>query len=107
MKKNNFMARKPTKIALFQLVNYNIDSIMDKYTELITANGKKSAPYRGVLRHKLLFLIHLIITDCKASKDNKIQLHSGRLQDVLGDEYDYLLATLQEMRIIRSGRAHV
>ena len=88
------------KIAVSQLADIEISSIMDKYTELITANEAKSAPYRAVLYHKLLFLIHLIITHCKTSKDNKIQLNTDRLQDVLGNDYNYMLATLQTMGII-------
>ena len=94
------MGRKIRKIAVSQLADMEISSIMDKYTELITANEAKSAPYRAVLYHKLLFLIHLIITHCKTSKDNKIQLNTDRLQDVLGNDYNYMLATLQTMGII-------
>lgn len=94
------MGRKIRKIAVLQLADIEISTIMDKYTELITENEAKSAPYRAVLRHKLLFLIHLIITHCKASKDNKIQLNTDRLQDILGNEYNYMLATLQAMGII-------
>lgn len=94
------MGRKIRKIAVSQLADIEISSIMDKYTELITANEAKSAPYRAVLYHKLLFLIHLIITHCKTSKDNKIQLNTDRLQDVLGNDYNYMLATLQTMGII-------
>lgn len=94
------MGRKTRKIAVSQLADIEISSIMNKYTELITANEAKSAPYRAVLYHKLLFLIHLIITHCKTSKDNKIQLNTDRLQDVLGNDYNYMLATLQTMGII-------
>lgn len=94
------MGRKIRKIAVSELADIEINIIMDKYTELITENEAKSAPYRAVLRHKLLFLIHLIITHCKASKDNKIQLNTDRLQDILGNEYNYMLATLQAMGII-------
>lgn len=101
------MGRKIRKIAVSELADIEINSIMDKYTELITANETKSAPYRAVLRHKLLFLIHLIITRCKASKDNIIQLNSDRLQDVLGNEYDYMLATLQNMGIITIGESYM
>ena len=101
------MGRKIRKIAVSELADIEINIIMDKYTELITANEAKSAPYRAVLRHKLLFLIHLIITRCKASKDNIIQLNSDRLQDVLGNEYDYMLATLQNMGIITIGESYL
>ena len=101
------MGRKIRKIAVSELADIEINIIMDKYTELITANETKSAPYRAVLRHKLLFLIHLIITRCKASKDNIIQLNSDRLQDVLGNEYDYMLATLQNMGIITIGESYL
>lgn len=94
------MGRKIRKIAVSQLADIEISTIMDKYTELITANEAKSAPYRAVLYHKLLFLIHLIITHCRASKDNKIQLNTERLKDVLGNEYNYMLAALKEMGII-------
>ena len=94
------MGRKIRKIAVSELADIEINIIMDKYTELIIENEAKSAPYRAVLRHKLLFLIHLIITHCKASKDNKIQLNTDRLQDILGNEYNYMLATLQAMGII-------
>lgn len=94
------MGRKIRKIAISVLADIEISTIMDKYTELIIANEAKSAPYRAVLYHKLLFLIHLIITHCKASKDNKIQLNTDRLQDVLGNEYNYMLTTLKEMGII-------
>ena len=101
------MGRKIRKIAVSELADIEINIIMDKYTELITANETKSAPYRAVLRHKLIFLIHLIITRCKASKDNIIQLNSDRLQDVLGNEYDYMLATLQNMGIITIGESYL
>ncbi len=94
------MGRKIRKIAVSQLADVEISTIMDKYTELITANEAKSAPYRAVLYHKLLFLIHLIITHCRGSKDNKIQLNTERLKVVLGNEYNYMLATLQGMNII-------
>ncbi|MGO5493945.1 hypothetical protein [Parabacteroides merdae] len=94
------MGRKATKIAVSQLTDISISTIMDKYTELIRENEAKSAPYRAVLHHKVLFLIHLIITRCRASKDNKIQLNTDRLQDVLGNEYNYILTTLKEMGII-------
>ena len=94
------MARKVTKIAVSQLTDVEIDTIMDKYTELIGENEAKSAPNRNILYHKLLFLIHLIIIRCRASKDNKIQLNADRLQDVLGNEYNYMLNTLRAMGII-------
>ena len=94
------MGRKVRKIAVSQLTDVSISTIMDKYTELIRENEAKSAPYRAVLHHKVLFLIHLIITRCRASKDNKIQLNTDRLQDVLGNEYNYILTTLKEMGII-------
>ena len=97
------MGRKAIKIAVSQLANISISSIMDKYTELIRENEAKSAPYRAVLQHKVLFLIHLIIIRCKASKDNEIQLNSEILEDVLGNEYDYILTTLKEMGIIDVG----
>ena len=97
------MGRKATKIAVSQLANVSISAIMDKYTELIMENEAKSAPYRAVLQHKVLFLIHLIIIRCKASKDNEIQLNSEILEDVLGNEYDYILTTLKEMGIIDVG----
>lgn len=94
------MGRKVTKIPVAQLAKVEIDAIMNRYIELISENEAKSAPYKAVLRHKVLFLVHLIITRCKASKDNKIQLNTDRLQDVLGNEYNYILATLKEMGII-------
>lgn len=94
------MARKARKIVVAQLADVEISTIMDKYTKLISENGAKSAPNRSVLYHKLLFLIHLIINHSKASKDNKIQLNTDRLQDVLGNEYNYMLATLRIMGII-------
>ena len=94
------MGRKATKIAVSQLTDVSISTIMDKYTELIKANEAKSAPYKAVLYHKVLFLIHLIIIRCRASKDNKVQLNTDRLQDVLGNEYNYILTTLKEMGII-------
>ena len=97
------MGRKVRKIAVSQLTDVSISTIMDKYTELIRENEAKSAPYRAVLQHKVLFLIHLIIIRCKASKDNEIQLNSEILEDVLGNEYDYILTTLKEMGIIDVG----
>lgn len=89
------MPRKSTKIAVFQLVNVDINTIMDKYAELT-----ESTSYRSILLHKFLFLIHLIITHCRTSKENKIELNSERLEDVLGNNYNYMLLTLQNMEII-------
>ncbi len=60
----------------------------------------KAAPRRAILYQKFLFLVHLIITRCSASRDNRIQLHSERLKNVLGNDYDVLLETLCEMEII-------
>ena len=101
------MGRKITKIAVSQLANIEIDTIINKYKELISTNKMKSAPNKGILYHKLLFLIHLIITRCKASKDNQVQLNSDRLQDVLGNEYNYMLAALREMRIIDIDKKYI
>lgn len=118
------MARKPQKIEIVQLTDISIDNIVDRYIEIITTpkaivNDKivmavriedcvvpdetimvKSKPNRSILYHKFLFLLNLIITKCIRSKENSIQLNSTRLEDVLGNDYCYMLDTLHDMKII-------
>ncbi|MBQ4532753.1 MAG: hypothetical protein IJA24_05910 [Alistipes sp.] len=115
--------KKIVPIELYKLTNVPIDSLIDKCIEITTrpmvkvvnADGVtsdsqsespiletkvKAAPRRAILYQKFLFLVHLIISRCSASKDNRIQLHSERLKNVLGNDYDILLETLCEMNII-------
>lgn len=118
------MARKKLpRIDLYQLADIPVDEIIDKHIELVTAPKEyvvddsmvrcdsnsvtpvfvkkvKSAPYKSVIYHKILFLLHLIIIKCRASRDNKIQLNSKHLQDILGSDYSYLLRTFEEIGII-------
>ena len=122
--KNNLrMALK--KILLAQFSNITIERMMDRYTELITtpiekvvdagcvscySNDEfvmptfeikiKPKPRRAILYHKFLFISHLIITKCSESKDNKIQLHSKRVQNVLGEDYPYLIYTLCDLGLV-------
>lgn len=115
--------KKIVRIELYKLTLIPIDSLIDKCIEITTrpmvkvvnADGVtsdsqsespiletkvKAAPRRAILYQKFLFLVHLIITRCSTSKDNRIQLHSERLKNVLGNDYDILLETLCEMRVI-------
>lgn len=115
--------KKLPRIDLYQLADIAVDEISDKHIELVTTPKEyvvdgsmvgcdsnsvapafvtkvKSAPYKSVIYHKILFLLHLIITKCRASRDNKIQLNSKYLQDILGSDYSYLLHTFEEMGII-------
>lgn len=115
--------KKIVPIELYKLTNVPIDSLIDKCIEITTrsmvkvvnAEGVtsddqsetpiletkiKAAPRKAILYQKFLFLLHLIISRCSASKDNRIQLHSERLKNVLGNDYDILLETLCEMNII-------
>ena len=115
--------KKIVPIELYKLTNVQIDSLIDKCIEIttrpivkvvntdgVTSDDQskapiletkiKAAPRKAILYQKFLFLLHLIITRCSASKDNRIQLHSERLKNVLGNDYDILLETLCEMGII-------
>lgn len=118
------MARKPRKIEIAQLTDVSIDDIIDRYIKILTTPKKnvndkivmavriedcvvpddtiivKSKPNRSILRHKFLFLLHLIISKCIRSRENTIQLNSIRLEDVLGNDYSYMLDTLHDMKII-------
>ena len=114
---------KIVPIRLYKLTNVPIDSLIDECIEITThpmvkvvnADGVtsdsqcespiletkvKATPRKAILYQKFLFLLHLIISRCSASKDNRIQLHSERLKNVLGNDYDILLETLREMSII-------
>ena len=115
--------KKIVPIELYKLTNVPINSLIDKCIEIttrpivkvvntdgVTSDDQskapiletkiKAAPRKAILYQKFLFLLHLIITRCSASKDNRIQLHSERLKNVLGNDYDILLETLCEMNII-------
>lgn len=115
--------KKIVRIELYKLTDVPIDSLIDKCIEIttrpivkvvntdgVTSDDQseapiletkiKAAPRKAILYQKFLFLLHLIITRCSASKDNRIQLHSERLKNVLGNDYDILLETLCEMKII-------
>ena len=110
--------KKISPLDLYQLAEVSIDALVDKCVEITTRpivkvvstdgvtevpileTKTKPAPRKAVLHHKFLFLVHLIISRCSASKDNRIQLHSERLKNVLGNDYDILLETLGEMGII-------
>lgn len=118
------MARKPRKIEIAQLTDVSIDDIIDRYIKILTTPKKnvndkivmavriedcvvpddtiivKSKPNRSILCHKFLFLLHLIISKCIRSRENSIQLNSIRLEDVLGNDYSYMLDTLHDMKII-------
>lgn len=118
------MARKPRKIEIAQLTDVSIDDIIDRYIKILTTPKKnvndkivmavriedcvvpddtiivKSKPNRSILRHKFLFLLHLIISKCIRSRENTIELNSIRLEDVLGNDYSYMLDTLHDMKII-------
>lgn len=108
---------------LAQFCNISIEAMMDKCTELMTTpiekvvnegvitcfeivemptieTKVKSAPRKAVLYHKFLFLSHLIITKCCESKDNKVQLHTERIKNVLGSDYTYLIETLCSLGLI-------
>ena len=80
----------------------NADGVTnDSHSEVPTLETKvKQAPRKAILYHKFIFLVHLIISRCSASKDNRIQLHSERLKNVLGNDYGLLLETLCEMGMI-------
>lgn len=60
----------------------------------------KVAPRKAVLYHKYLFLLHIIISKCRESKNNKIHLEYKILTDILGDGYGDMLYNLKELRII-------
>lgn len=60
----------------------------------------KVAPRKAVLYHKYLFLLHIIISKCRESKNNKIHLEYKVLTDILGDCYGDMLYNLKELRII-------
>lgn len=92
------MGRKNTKITIKQLSNIDYDDIVNKYIEMLP--DYKAKPSISIVYPKFLFLIHLIIMRCQKSKDNQIQLNSDRLQDVLGNEYNYMLYCLRDLRII-------
>lgn len=85
---------------VYQLKDVDIEKIIDNCISLIKDKGAKSELNRNVLYHKLLFLIHLIIATCKSSKENRIQLNSAKLQDILGNDYNSMLFTLRNMGII-------
>lgn len=115
--------KKIVRIELYKLTDVPIDSLIDKCIEIttrpivkvvntdgVTSDDQsaapiletkiKAAPRRAILYQKFLFLVHLIISRCSASKDNRIQLHSERLKNILGNDYDILLETLRELGII-------
>ena len=60
----------------------------------------KVAPRKAVLYHKYLFLLHIIISKCRESKNNKIHLEYKILTDILGDGYGDMLYNLKELGII-------
>ena len=122
--------KKIVPIRMYKLTNVPIDSLIDKCIEITTrpmvkvvnAGGVtsdshrespiletkiKPSPRRAILYHKFLFLVHLIITRCSASKDNRIQLHSERLKNVLGNDYHLLFETLGEMGVITMTTSYV
>ena len=115
--------KKIVPIELYKLTDVPIDSLIDKCIEIttrpmvkvvnsdgVTSDDQseapiletkiKATPRKAILYQKFLFLLHLIITRCSASKDNRIQLHSERLKNALGNDYDILLETLCELGII-------
>lgn len=123
-------SKKIVPIRLYKLINVSIDALVDKCIEITTrpivkvidADGVtsdshsespiletkiKPAPRRAILYQKFLFLVHLIITRCSASKDNRIQLHSERLKNVLGNDYHLLFETLGEMGVITMTTGYV
>lgn len=94
------MKKKTNKIVIEQLENVAIESIIQKYKEIMNEE-RKSLPREIVLYHKIVFLVHLIISKCKRSRDNKIQLHAERLKNVLGPDYAYTITALTAMDIIK------
>ena len=122
--------KKIVRIELYKLTDVPIDSLIDKCIEIttrpivkvvntdgVTSDDQskapiletkiKAAPRKAILYQKFLFLLHLIITRCSASKDNRIQLHSERLKNVLGNDYFMLFETLSEMGIITMTSSYV
>ena len=94
------MARKATKIEIYQLCDVEVSVVVDKIVTLAKEDGQKSKFNRAILYHKALFLIHLVITLCKASKNNEVQIPASRLHRILDNEYTYILRALHVLKII-------
>lgn len=116
--------KKRLKQTLLQLENISIDRLIEDYiniiqilqkrrivnTDTISCYGniippdieikKKVIPRKIILYPKFLFLIHLIISQCRKAKNNIAHLHSKRLKNVLGDDYSLLLKVLADNKII-------
>lgn len=101
------------KIRIAQFATVSIDDMVGRCIELILTPAVEILPYgfervekkipvptKIKLYHKFVFLTHIIITKCVTAKDNKIQLHSKRLQNVLGIYYKYILYTLKLLDLI-------
>lgn len=117
------------KIRLAYLTDHSIDEIVDAHIRYVTSprmepdeenstlveqegrfplwrpafkvveEGGK-APRRAILAHKYIFLLHEIITLCRASRGNSIQLNYKDHVEVLGKVYGDMLHNLDIMGII-------
>ena len=117
------------KIKLAYLTDHSIDEIVDAHVKYVTSprmepDEEKStlveqegkfplwrpafkvveeggkAPRRAILVPKYIFLLHEIITLCRASKGNSIQLNYADHVEVLGKVYGDMLHNLDIMGII-------
>lgn len=117
------------KIRLAHLTDYSIDEIVDAHIKYVTSpkmepdeensilveqEGKfplwrpafkvveegGKAPRRAILIHKYIFLLHEIITLCRATRNSCIQLNYTDHVEVLGKCYGDMLHNLDIMGII-------
>ena len=124
------MGRKKT-IKLYKITGLSIDNLVDRHITLVTTPVEKVTEVSGVtsysiegaviktavsarakphsvsLYHKYVFLVHLIVSECILSKQNKFQLNSKRLKAVLGDGYYNMIQTLAEAKVIRVNMNYV
>ena len=122
--------RKIKTIKLAHLTDYSIDEIVEAHIKYVisprtepdeensfleeTEDGKfpkwvvnvkgveegDKTPRKAILCHKYMFLLHIIITHCRNSRDGSTHLHYDTLSAIIGRVYGDMVRNLAMMGII-------